>query len=238
MIDLHSHFLPGVDDGAENINESIDAIKWLVRQGMTDIVATPHYIYETDYNSPINANYKLLEELKNRLDAEGIDVNLYLGNEIFYTENIEELIKAGELTSLAGSRYLLIELSLNEETMRCEWYFRELIDKGYKVVLAHPERYALFQEDYDALLVLYDMGVLFQSNIRSFIGKYGPGAEHLVKKMAKKKMIYLLASDTHRAGPRNSLTEGLKKASRYYNERELALLTTTNPQLILDDGKK
>lgn len=235
MIDIHSHILPGVDDGARDFDSAIAAVKWLVRQGVTDIIATPHYVVESEYVSPVSANSKLLDELQGRLDKEGVLVNLYLGNEIYINEKIAELVAAGEITGLASSRYLLVELPLSGEYMNYEGYLQELINAGFIVVLAHPERYESFQDDYQLVRNLDEIGVMFQCNLRSFLGFYGVEAERLVHKLAREKMIFVLASDTHRAGREEYLVQARGKLSRFYNEREISQLLEVNPRRILFD---
>ncbi|MBR3236563.1 hypothetical protein IKF92_02710 [Candidatus Saccharibacteria bacterium] len=228
MIDIHSHVLPGVDDGSRNFDESIETIKWLFDQGVTDLIATPHYVCESDYTSPRSKNLELLRELQARLKAAGIDVKLYLGNEIYINERIPELLEAGELSPLADSEYLLVELPLNSEFPNYEGYLCELREKGFKVVLAHPERYSIVQDDFQKVRDLYEDGILLQSNLRSIIGTYGNGAERVIKKLAREKMIFAFGSDTHRTGRSDYLIQARKKLLKYYNPRELALILDVN----------
>ena len=133
MIDVHAHILPGVDDGAETYEDGVGIVKNLVAGGVTDVIATPHYINETNYMSPRSENRKLMGELKKRLKKEGIEVNLYLGNEIYIDKNILNLIKNRKIAPLAGSNYLLVELPLNDEFDGYEDVFLELMENDYKV---------------------------------------------------------------------------------------------------------
>ena len=233
MIDIHSHILPGVDDGARTFDDSIAIADWLVRQGVTDLIATPHYIDETIYVSPRATNLELMDELQRRLGASGIHLNLYLGNEIYICENIAELVEAGKMSPLAGSDYLLVELPLNGDFPNYEDHLCALMGIGYKVILAHPERYATVQEDYQKVLDLYEDGILLQCNLRSILGTYGKEAERTVKRLAKDRLIFTFGSDTHRPGRMDYLTLALKKLGKYYNERELNQVLEANPRMIL-----
>ena len=103
MIDIHSHILPGIDDGAKTLSHSLDVIKEAVNNGVTDIIATPHYVNETIYVSPRVENVKLLAKLRAAAKAEGIPVNLYLGNEIYIDNNIPELLKTKKVSTLYDS---------------------------------------------------------------------------------------------------------------------------------------
>ena len=236
MIDIHSHILPGVDDGARNFDEAIEIAKWLVRQGVTDLVATPHYIVESDFMSPRADNLKLLNKLQHRLDAAGVKLRLYLGNEIYINKFIDRLVEAEEISPLANSKYLLVELPLHTEFSNYEGYLCDLNAKGYQVILAHPERYEIIQEDYQKARDLYEDGVLLQCNLRSVVGHYGKEAERVVKRLARDKMIFTFGSDTHRVGSSYYLVQAQKKLTRYYNPRELSILLSINMKKVLNSG--
>lgn len=233
MIDIHAHILPGVDDGARDFEESVAVVRWLAHQGVTDVVATPHYIDETEYVSPRKANLKLLEELKDKLKENGVEVGVYLGNEIYINNEIGRLIEAGKISTLAESNYLLVELPLNGEFPNWEEYLRELVYNGYKVVLAHPERYEIVQENYDKVMDICAMGVLLQCNLKSVLGAYGKKAEKVVKRLAKDKMPFAFAGDTHRVGRKNYLTLAQNKLRKYYSEEELKRVLEANLRKII-----
>lgn len=233
IIDIHSHILPGIDDGARTFNDSIAIIRELSNQGITDVIATPHYIDETVYVSPRAKNLKLLAELKDILNAERIPVNVYLGNEIYINEGIIELLKKERISSLADSKYLLVELPMDEEYPNYADYLEDLINYGYKVVLAHPERYTIAQKDFDVLDELYEAGVLLQCNFGSITGKYGKAAQKLAKKLAKNKMIFAFGSDIHRPSKSDYIALARKKLSKYYSDSELKVLFERNPKKII-----
>ncbi|MBR0480015.1 hypothetical protein IJJ49_01995 [Candidatus Saccharibacteria bacterium] len=235
MIDIHTHILPGVDDGAENFYESIEIVKYLARQGVTDIIATPHYVNETEYTSERAENLRLFDALKRELAAAGVKTRIFLGSEIYIDPEILELIKTEKISPLAESKYLLVELPLSGNFPNYEDYFNDLILRGYKVILAHPERYETVQKNYEIIKDLREKGVLFQSNFGSILGKYGREAKKTVKKLAKDKLIFTFGSDTHRASRRDYITLARKKLLKYYSERELNYILTTNPGKILEN---
>lgn len=233
MIDIHAHILPGIDDGARTLDDSVDIVRWLSTQGVTDIIVTPHFVDETIYVSPRRDNLKLLKDLKKKLTEEEIKVNLYLGNEIYINSKIDELLKEKIISTMADSKYLLVELPINGRNTHHEDYLKDLIDKGYKVILAHPERYAFLQEDYGAARELFDMGLLFQCNMRSILGKYGHEAKKTVKKMIKDGLVFTFSTDIHHVGRKNEIDLARKKLLRYYDERELKKLLVLNPGKLL-----
>ena len=234
MIDTHSHILPGVDDGARDFDESVEIVKSLVSQGVTDIIATPHYVVESTFDSPRAKNIELLAQLRERLEKENVPVNLYLGNEIFFNEEIPQLVSGGLISPLVDSKYLLVEISLSGESTGFSEYFLELMNLGYKVVFAHPERYLITQNNYEILGNLYEMGVLFQCNMGSVVGKYGKAAKKLVRRLAKEKKIFMLGSDSHRPLRSDMIIEARKKLSRYYDKEELEQVLIGNARSIIE----
>ncbi len=235
MIDLHSHILPGIDDGAAAIENSLDLVRELYSGGVTEIFATPHYVDETIYTSSRDANLKLVSDLQKRLDAEGIPVKIYLGNEIYINREILSLLNAGEISSMGGSKYLLVELPMSGDFPGYSDIFLELIRAGYKVILAHPERYVTFQKDFDLIIELFDMGVLLQCNIGSFVDQYGKAARKVAVKLAKEKMIFGVGTDIHHLRGEDFLPGAMKKLSKYYNSEELEELLVGNPRKIIQN---
>lgn len=236
MIDIHSHIIPGVDDGAETLVDSVDVVRELVAQGVTDIVATPHFVDGSVYVSPKEKNKELFGELVETLKAREIDVNIYLGNEIYITERIDQLIKSGVVSTLADSKYVLVELPLNGEYTNYEDILESLGFFGYQVILAHPERYGIFQEDYSKLMNLCEMGILLQCNIGSVIGKYGKDVKRQVKRLMKEKMVFCFGSDMHHARGKNEIVRAMKKMRKYYNDSELERVLVRNPRNILKNS--
>lgn len=236
IFDIHTHILPGIDDGAKTLTDSVEIVRWLVEQGVTDIIATPHFVNESEYTSPREHNLKLLDELRDALKIARINVNLYLGNEIYIDKDILRLHEKGLVSTLADSKYLLVELPLDTEFPNYDDYLRDLVEAGYRVILAHPERYQLAQKDFNALKDLAEIGVLFQCNWRSFLGKYGKEAEKIVKMLAKRKMIFALGSDSHRPGRSDYLTIVRGKLRSCYNEREISQILRINPEKIVTNS--
>lgn len=203
MIDMHNHILYGIDDGCKTIEESIETIKNMKKIGFNNIVLTPHYIEDSSFKANNNLKLQKLEILKEELLKNNIDVNLFLGNEIFINESINELIINKEIRSINNTRYILIELPFNNQILNLDDYLYELKLKGYKIIIAHPERYTYFKDNYKEARKLYDSGVLFQVNYGSIIGQYGSSSLKLVKKLLKDDMVDFISTDIHK--PSSSL---------------------------------
>ena len=233
MIDIHSHILPGIDDGSKSFDDSLDILRGLTEQGITDIICTPHYIAETKQTSTRSANTKLLEELNTRAREAGIAINLYLGNEIYIDRNIAQFIRTHKISPLADSKYLLIELPMSGKYPQYRDIFLTLQQKGWQVILAHPERYHSFQEKPELIKELTDHDILLQCNLGSFIGQYGKSAKKLVKNLAKENMIYCFGTDIHRPRDYSEIAKAKRKLTKYYGPAALEQLLVVNPSKIV-----
>lgn len=229
MTDVHSHILFGIDDGSRTISESIELLKKLKSVGFNNVILTPHFILDSTYNSNYEANIKIYNELKERLLNENIDINIYLGNEIFIDKNVSTLLEKNIITSLNGTKYVLVEFPMHNKLLNIEDILYEIRSKGYEVVIAHPERYDAFKEDYSIVDTLREDGFLFQSNYSSILGYYGKDSIKLLKYMLKRHYIDFLGTDIHRI-EKTYVIDNFKKiekhiikvtGSEYYNKIQL-----------------
>ena len=236
-IDIHSHILYGIDDGSKTLEESINIIKEHVMMGFTDIVLTPHYIENSKYETDNIEKQNILKELKQELKKQNIKINLYLGNEVFVNNNLEELIKKEEISTINNSRYLLIEFPMNEKPKDINNIIYELKIKGIIPIIAHPERYDYVEKNPNIVLEWIEEGALLQSNYGSIIGIYGSGPQKTIKKLLKKDLIDVLATDIHY--PNNKIYLNIdkirKKLNKLISEKRLIELTNTNPKKIIEN---
>ena len=198
MTDIHSHILFDVDDGCSTLKESIELLKKMHDIGFNDIILTPHYIDGSEYNSNNIEKISKFKELKEEIQKEKLDINIYLGNEIFINNNIYELIKNKNIYTLNNSNYILVELPFHNQIVNLEDIIYELKIKGITPIIAHPERYTYFQKNYKEVDRLKEEGFLFQANYSSILGYYGKEAQKLLKYMLKKRYIDYLGTDIHK----------------------------------------
>ena len=198
MTDIHSHILFDVDDGSRDIGESIELLKKMVEIGFKNVILTPHYIKGSEYSCENKEKKTKLIILKKELKNQNIDVNIYLGNEIFINNEICELIKERHIHTLNNTRYILVELPFHNQIVNLEDIIYELKLKGLVPIIAHPERYTYFQNNYEEVDRLREEGFLFQGNYASILGYYEKESQKLLKYMLKKQYIDYLGTDIHR----------------------------------------
>ena len=233
MIDIHSHLIFDVDDGSRSLEESINILTMMNEAGVTDMVITPHYIKDSKYVSNIDNNKKRLEIIKKELKKNNINMNLYLGNEIYIDRDINELLNDKEVSTLNNSKYILIELPMSGNFNGYVDVLHELKCRGYKVILAHPERYLSFQKDFNKIYELKEVGIIFQSNYGSILGDYGRGAKKCIKRLMKEHLITYMSSDIHRVRRSDFIARATKKMKKYYTLDEINDLTCNNASNII-----
>ena len=197
MKDLHNHILYGIDDGSKSIEESILLLKEMEEMGVDEVVLTPHYIEGSKYNCNNKDKEELFNTLKEQVKLENIKIKLYLGNEVFFTNNFLSLLKNNEIKTLNNSKYILFEFPMGHIYNNTLEVINKLVSNGYIPVLAHPERYPYFQKHPKMLEEYLRSGLLLQGNFTSLFGKYGRIAEKTLKIFLKNKWITFLGSDTH-----------------------------------------
>lgn len=197
MTDTHSHILFNIDDGSYSIEESLKLLQKLKDIGFNNVILTPHYIKGTEYSADNETKLNNFNLLKQAIKENNLNINISLGNEIFVSNDILSLLKNNEISSLNNTKYLLIELPFHNQILNLEDIIYEIKLKGYIPVIAHPERYTYFQENYDLVDALKEEDVLFQCNYSSIIGYYRKPAEKLIKYMLKNKYVDYLGSDLH-----------------------------------------
>lgn len=237
MIDIHSHILYGIDDGASTLEESLSMLKKMKELGFTKVIATPHYIENTEYTINNKTKKAILEEIKTALAKENIPIEIYLGNEIFIDDDLLDKMLNQEIYSLNNTNYVLIELPRFEKIDYALDILYELIRKGVKVILAHPERYMIFQKDTKLIDKYLELGLLLQGNIDSLEGKYGKEAKKLFIKLLKEKKYCVLASDVHHANSSffQNFENIMKKLTKYTDKDYLNDLLVRNAESILNN---
>lgn len=198
MIDIHSHILPGIDDGSKSLAESIEMLKKMEGLGFTDIICTPHYIENTKYIFNNSQRERIMNIVQMAAERAGLKIRLHPGNEIFVSNNLRTLISNGQ-ASTVGKNIILFELPRDGHINNLEDLTFDIRLHGYELILAHPERYLEFQKNPELARNLHKKGIYFQCNYSSISGYYGKESKKLAKFLFKNHLVDFLGSDIHRA---------------------------------------
>lgn len=196
LIDIHSHILPYMDDGAKDMDMTFEMLRIARADGITDIIATPHYKAGRFKGDAMRAG-ELLEELRSLMKEENIDMNLYLGNEIYYRSELEEKLVSGALSTLNGSGYVLVEFSPLDDFVHIRNAMEDILGMGYVPVLAHAERYQCMTKRPEHVRELKEMGCDIQVNADSVTGETGFKVKWFVHKLLKEYLVDYIGTDAH-----------------------------------------
>jgi protein-tyrosine phosphatase len=206
MVDMHSHVLPGIDDGAQNPQESIFLIKQMMDVGIKKIIATPHIMADY-YRNTAETIGNALDILKAELVKENINIEVQAAAEHYFDETFEERVDEGKLM-IMGDNYVLFEFSFISKPINAVPVIQKMRDMGLKPILAHPERYPYM--DLEQYKILHEWGVDFQLNTISLTGYYGIGAKKIAEELVDNQLVDFISSDMHH--PRHA--EAFKNALR------------------------
>ena len=208
-VDMHSHLLPGIDDGSPNMEESISLIKEFSALGYQKLITTPHIMSDFYRNTPEIILGKLKEVQKAILEA-GIDIQLEAAAEYYLDEGLMRKLETNEELLTFGDRYLLFETSFMNPSAYLSQAVFAMQSQGYKPVLAHPERYVYLHNKYSELLSIREKGVLLQVNINSLSGYYSKSCQKVAEQLIEDGMVAFLGSDCHGKRHLESLAGALK----------------------------
>ncbi len=194
--DIHSHLLPGIDDGVKTVEESLEVIKHLISLGFKKLITTPHIMSDYYKNTPEIINSKL-NEVKNTLKAANIKIDIEAAAEYYLDENFYKKIINNEELLTFGDNYILFETSFTVEPLILKEVIFRLNSSGYKPVFAHPERYQYLQEKKKLLNELIDQGLLFQINALSLTGYYSKQVQKSAEDLINKNVVAFIGSDCH-----------------------------------------
>lgn len=227
LVDIHSHLLPGLDDGSESWDESIDLIKEFIALGYKKIITTPHIMGDFYKNTP-TVIFEKLEHLRSLVKEQNLDISIEAAAEYYLDESFVAKLNSDEKLLTFGSNYLLFETSyINEPSQLFETIFL-IKAKGYWPVLAHPERYTYLYNNLKKYAEIFEKGISFQINVNSLSGYYSKTAQKIAVKLIEGNMVNFIGSDCH--GKRHM--EGIKKTRQTKEYRKLAGVYLLNNSLL------
>ncbi len=237
MIDIHSHILYDMDDGALTLAESLAMARMAAADGTRVLVATPHgpgSLACRHYDQALI--HARVGEINAALAAEQITLEIVAGTEICYQADLVAQLKRGELLTYGRTRSILLELSHNTMPPMLENTLFNVQVAGYRVVLAHPERIVEVQQDPNRLLPLIERGVLLQITAAALLGEQGQRLQTAAETLLTHGMAHILASDTHGLPPRRPplLAAARDHAAALIGQAAAVALVTSNPAAVLD----
>lgn len=235
MIDTHLHLLPDIDDGPETMEETLALAQSLVREGVREAIATPHY--NDEYRQcPVAEVRARVHEVQMALACANIPLQLFAGHEVLIKPGLVQDVQAGRVATLNGSRYLLLELWANEWIPETERVLFTLRASGITPIIAHPERYRAIQQDVTRLAKLVQQGILTQVTLGSLLGMQGNTARRTAETLLKKGLVHLLASDAHGLHKRPAcIDEGMRQATKLAGMVWVQQMIETGPAAIVQN---
>lgn len=233
IFDIHCHIVPGVDDGATDIEETRKLLRMEYKQGVRNIIATPHFrfrMFETPVEK-VKEQFKLVEKAAAEISP---DLHVYLGCEFHSTMEMLPMLREKKVMTMAGSRYVLTEFSHNSEENYIHERISALLSGGYKPIIAHIERYEATRTSLDFVEELVNMGAYMQINADSIIGKDGFFTRRYCNKAMKYGLIHFVGSDCHNSTQRiTRIGEAYKMTAKNLGQDYADELFIHNPEKIL-----
>ncbi|MBE5965882.1 MAG: hypothetical protein E7255_02770 [Lachnospiraceae bacterium] len=235
FVDIHSHILPGVDDGAGDIEEAICMLAIAYEQGIRIMIATPHYSAGRD-NIAADELKKITKEVGLAVHNAGLDIQLVLGNELLYSMDLVDALDKGEALTMDGTRYILVEFLPSTSFQEIKSGLNHCIYSGYIPILAHAERYRSLRAQPERVEELIRLGVYIQLNLSSLVGGIAKQSVHFAHKLIKRGWVHFLGTDAHGVERRPPVIENaLGYLYRRYGEDIIQQLLWDNPLRMLED---
>ncbi len=225
-VDMHSHLIPGIDDGSNSMDESIVMLAKFESLGYRKVITTPHIMSDYFKNTP-EIILKGLDQVRETASKMNLSIEIEAAAEYYYDDSLMNRLKSKEELLTFGNKHILFEFSFHSEPGQIEELFFEMLTQGYLPVLAHAERYAFLFERLDKISDWREKGINIQMNLNSLSGHYGPIVQKQAENMVDRKLVDFAGTDCHRIDHLMLLEESLSKP--YFHK--LLELDLKNPTL-------
>ena len=239
MIDIHTHILPGLDDGAADIYDSIEMAAMAYENGTKVIVATPHCNIPGEYNNYFGKEYsRVFRKTKEIIQREQPGITLLAGMEVFTTEDLPKLLTEGRIFPINRTRYVLMEFDYQEDPDFADAMVQKVMEVRAIPLIAHAERYEFVQDDPEIVEEWKKKGCEVQINKGSFMGRFGTGAQQTAYELLNHNLVTAVASDAHSPIRRTTcMADAYDHLSREYSKEYLDVLFEINPRNICNGVK-
>ena len=233
--DIHTHILPGVDDGAKDMREARALVKLAWENGTRTMILTPHYRGVYKKNTPDHLR-EVFDGFCRVVAEEFPGMKLYLGNEIYYQTEVPERLEQGRILPLCGSQYALLEFRSGSLRSQVVMGVSETVRCGFTPIIAHAERYEIFRKDKTLTDEVLEMGALIQLNADSVMGRHGFGVKRFCHDLLKTQRAHFIASDAHDAENRPPLLrESFLRVHKKYGAEYAARVFYHNAQAVIEN---
>lgn len=235
FVDIHTHILPGIDDGAPNLDEAKKLVQIAQEDGIRSIFLTPHYrgVYRKHTPSVLRSAF---DAFCQEMNTAFPDMRFFLGCEIHCQSDVPELLREEKLLTLSNSQYILLEFSNSAFRSQIISAVHETVRNGFTPIIAHAERCATLRSDYALVTELLELGALIQLNADSVMGRLGFGIKRFCHKLLKTRCVHFIASDAHNPTQRPPLLrECYWRVCKKYGEEYATELFFRNPQSVIDN---
>ena len=234
-IDLHSHILPGLDDGARDVEESKEMLKQAWEEGIREIIATPHF-FASKKSASKEQILESISAVEESMAELGFFIKIYPGNEVYYRSEAEELVEQGIANTMAGSHYVLVEFDPMTEYSYLRNGILKLVSYGYTPILAHTERYECLFRNKEKLQRVKDHGALIQVNsatiTKGAFDEMGKRGRYLMKK----ELLDFISSDSHSMGKRcPKIREAARILEKKMGTKKAEKILFANPRAVIED---
>jgi protein-tyrosine phosphatase len=235
MIDIHSHILPGLDDGAPDLVTSVQMARVAVADGITCMACTPHILPGLYENTALGI-WTAMERLQDAFDREDIPLDLVMGADVHVAPDLVDKLTSGVVPTLNGSRYFLLEPSHRILTPRLEEFAERLIGAGFIPIVTHPERLQWIRSAFGVIQNLNRIGCLMQITAGSVLGEFGKVPLYYAEKLLDEGRVDIMASDAHGIGKRRpTLARARDAVAERVGESEAAAMVDARPAAVLSD---
>ena len=234
MIDIHCHILPGFDDGASDLRDAMAMARIAAVSGTTDIIATPHFPGEEASLERMGLLLSRYAKLEKAIARENLPLRLYPGAEILCLPQTPRMARQGLLPTLGDTNYLLCEFYFNESRVYMDEMLRFLAGCGYRIVVAHPERYEAVQADPGLAAQWFGLGYVLQLNKGSISGAFGPAVRKTALELLNQGLCHMVASDAHGTDSRTTdMRRTRQRLEELCPEPYVRILLEENPRRLL-----
>lgn len=234
-IDIHSHILPGIDDGAKDFETSMEMLRTAYDNKIRKIILTPHHKIGRCNAGPERIR-ELAEKMREAAHAADMDITFYTGNELYYSSETVHALEEGLACTMAGSDYALVEFGPMDSLEHIRKGIYQILSAGYRPILAHGERYESVCSKVEHTADLVAMGCYIQVNAGSVMGQYGIGTKQFLRKLLKRGLVHFIATDCHDGNKRSpKLMECAGYIEKKYGREYAHNLLCENPMCVIEN---